>query len=85
MFYNTYSDQFLKQKEAENTKKQILFPFLDHITSPSELFRVFSKLINIPSFMIEVHREVDQKVISKDSEGSQISKIFLNSQINCNQ
>jgi hypothetical protein len=41
-FYNIYSNQSLQQKEAEEVRKQFLFPYLDLITTPvnfSEFFQ----------------------------------------------
>jgi hypothetical protein len=80
-FYKHESNELLQVIEAEAAKKQILIPILGPKTSPSELFNAFSFVINILSIMIEVHGEVDQKVISNNFKSSKISENFKGSQI----
>jgi hypothetical protein len=60
-FYNSNTGHKLQEKEAERARKQILFKFKGPNYSPDKIFNSISKLISIPSIVIELPEEVVQR------------------------
>jgi hypothetical protein len=75
----------LQEKEVERARKQILFKLIGPHSSPDELFRVISKLISIPTIMIELPDKVVQSYNSEENNSSKFQEDFTGLQISSNQ
>jgi hypothetical protein len=80
-FYNSNTLTLLQEKEQERCRKQILFKLLSPNCSAYELFNTLSRLISIPSILIEVHEENDQKVVHKKISEKIYDSRFSNSEV----